>query len=357
MTSDDWRKIEQIYLHASELPSGDRGAYLDQVCAGDRALRADGESLLAAGASDTVFLGAPPSRLAADLLDRHPGALAPGSRMGDYEVRSLLSMGGMGEVYLGEHIQSRKKVALKLIRRHLMADAQAVECFTREARAAGALRHANVVDILQFGRSDAGMFIAMEWVDGQTFRELMDAGPVAIPNALSWSRQTASLIAAAHAAGITHRDIKPENLMLNKDGVVKVLDFGLARLAGPTIPDREASGASGTISGTLSGTLSYMSPELFRGETASGATDVFSLGSVFYELFTGVHPFAGETPLDVYEAIECRVPDRPSGLRPGIPPELDRLLLEMLNRDREARPPAAAVADALEAIRLDGTGQ
>jgi serine/threonine protein kinase len=263
----------------------------------------------------------------------------------------------MGEVYLAEHIQSRKKVALKLIRRHLMADAQAVECFTREARAAGALRHVNVVDIFQFGRSDAGMFIAMEWVDGQTFRALMDSGPVEISNAVSWSRQAASLIAAAHGAGITHRDIKPENLMVNKDGVVKVLDFGLARLAGPAIPDRKASGASGTISGTLSGTLSYMSPELFRGETASSASDVFSLGSVFYELFTGVHPFAGATPLDVYEAIECRVPDRPSSLRPGIPPEVDRLLLEMLNRVQESRPEAAAIVGTLEAIQVDDADQ
>jgi serine/threonine-protein kinase len=357
MTSGDWRKIEQIYLHASVLAGDDRAVYLDRACAGDRALRAEVESLLAAEASDAEFLGVPPSRLAADLLDRHPGALAPGSRLGDYELRALLSMGGMGEVYLAEHVQSRECVALKLIRRHLMADAQAVEWFTREARAGGALRHANVVGIFEFGRSDAGLFIAMEWVDGQTFRALMDAGPIAIPNAVSWSRQAAKAIAAAHEAGITHRDIKPENLMLNRDGVVKVLDFGLARLAGPAIPDREASGASGTISGTLSGTLSYMSPELFRGETASSATDVFSLGSVFYELFTGVHPFAGATPLDVYEAIECRVPDPPSSRRPGIPPKVDRLLLEMLNRDREARPPAAAVANALEAIPFDETDQ
>jgi serine/threonine-protein kinase len=357
MNPGDWRKIEQIYLQASELAGEDRAAYLESACAGDRALRAEVESLLAASSEATGFLGGPPSWLAADLLDRHPGALAPGSRMGDYEVRSLFSMGGMGEVYLAEHLPSRERVALKLIRRHLMADAQAVECFAREARVAGALRHLNVVKILECGRSDAGMFIAMEWVDGQTFRALMDAGRVAMPDAVSWSRQAASGIAAAHEAGITHRDIKPDNLMLNKHGVVKVLDFGLARLAGPAIPDREATGASGTISGTLSGTLSYMSPELFRGETATGATDVFSLGSVFYELFTGVHPFAGLTPLDVYEAIECRVPRSPSSVRPGIPPEIDRLLLEMLNRDREARPRAAAVAGALEAIRLDETHQ
>src|SRR5215831_1326855 len=142
MTSGDWHNIEEIYLHACDLAADDRAAYLDTACAGHSALRDEVESLLAAGGSNTGFLGAPPSSLAADLIDRQSGALRPGTRMGDYEVRSLLSMGGMGEVYLAEHIQSGKKVALKLIRRHLMADHRAVECFTREARAAGTLRHA-----------------------------------------------------------------------------------------------------------------------------------------------------------------------------------------------------------------------
>ena len=154
----------------------------------------------------------------------------------------------------------------------------------------------------------------------------MDAGFIALLSAAGWSGQAARGLAAIHAAGISHRDIKPENLMLGKDGVVKILDFGLARLAGSILADGEARASSldtnaddlsGTISGTLSGTFSYLPPELFRGEAASSATDVFSLGSVFYELFTGIHPFTGETPLDVYEAIECRTPDLPSSLRPG----------------------------------------
>jgi serine/threonine-protein kinase len=149
-----------------------------------------------------------------------------------------------------------------------------------------------------------------------------------------------------------HRDLKPENLMLGLDGIVKMLDFGLARQAGSVLADVEASGASGTISGTLSGTLSYMPPEVFRGETATGATDVFSLGVVFYELFSGIHPFAGETPLDIYEAIECRVPERPSTVRDGISPALDNLLLRMLNRDRDLRPNAGEVASELNRIRI-----
>jgi serine/threonine-protein kinase len=350
MTSGDWERIEELYLEASALPAEKRSSYLDTVCAGDSKLRAEVEGMLDAEATNPRFLGSPPSHLAADLLNRQQGALAPGERLGDYEIRSLLSVGGMGEVYLADNVHTHQPVALKLIRRHLMADAHAVERFTREAHAAGALRHANVVAIYEFGRADAGMYIAMEWVDGQTFRALMNSGPIALASAADWSRQSARALAAAHEAGITHRDIKPENLMLSKDGVVKILDFGLARLPGSLMADIEATGGSGTISGTLSGTLSYMSPELFRGETASGATDIFSLGSVLYELFTGVHPFAGETPLDVYEAIECRVPEAPSSLRAGIPPEVDRLLLEMLDRDRNGRPAASAVAAALDAV-------
>jgi serine/threonine protein kinase len=197
------------------------------------------------------------------------------------------------------------------------------------------------------------MFIAMEWVDGETWRAILDARGIALPEAVAWSTQAARGLAAAHAAGVIHRDLKPENLMLSNAGEVKILDFGLARRTESVIADIEASGASGTISGTLSGTLSYMPPELFRGETATAATDVFSLGSVFYELFCGVHPFAGETPLDVYEAIECRIPEHPSTLRTGIPPEVDRLLLAMLDREREVRPKAADVAAALERVSVN----
>jgi serine/threonine-protein kinase len=352
MTPADWLEIERIYLMASDLPPENRAAYLDQECAGVPELREEVESMLAADSASTGFFDAPPSRLAADLLAANPGTLAPGERVGDYQVRSLISIGGMGEVYLADDVRQRRPVALKLIRRHLLADVRAAERFASEARAAGALQHPNVIAIYEFGKSEVGMFLAMEWVDGPTWRAVMRAGRQALPDAAAWSRQAALGLAAAHEAGITHRDVKPENLMLSRDGVVKILDFGLARLVDSAIVDIEASGASGTISGTLSGTLSYMPPELFRGEPATCATDVFSLGSVFYELFCGVHPFAGETPLDVYEAIECRVPETPSGLRTGIPEEVDGLLLRMLDRNRERRPEAAEVASALEDVKF-----
>lgn len=354
MTSADWQEIERLYLEASELAPVDRRVFLDGVC--KPALRADVDSLLEADLRHPGFLDVPPTRLAADLLARDPGAAKPGQIICSYEVQSLLSIGGMGEVYITRDTRSQQTVVLKLLRRDLTLDAHAIERFEREARAASALRHPNIITVHEFGRSDAGMFIAMEWVDGQTWRALMNSGLTPLPSAAALGRQAAAAIVAAHHAGITHRDIKPENMMLRKDGVVKILDFGLARLAGLEWPDIDSGGPPGalsaTISGTLSGTLLFMSPEVLRGETATGASDVFSLGAVFYELFTGRHPFAGETPLDVYEAIECRTPAPPASVRAAIPAALDRLLLAMLDREPPARPTAATVAAELDAIRL-----
>lgn len=353
MTSDEWQKIESLYLDASALAPADRAPYLDHACLGDSKLRAEVESLLEADLNRGRFLELPPSLLAADVLARNPGALAPGLRIGEYEVQSLISIGGMGEIYLAKDSRSERPTVLKILRRHLTADVHAVERFEREARAAGTLDHPNIVKVYEFGSSDAGVFIAMEWVDGQTWRSLMGAGEIPLTIAGDWSRQAANALAAAHGAGIVHRDIKPDNIMLSKSSVVKILDFGLARLGENVLPDVEASGASGTISGTLSGTLPYMSPELLRGERASSASDVFSFASVLYELFTGRHPFAGETPLDVFEAIECRTPEPPSSRRRGIPPVLDRLLLAMLSGEQQRRPSSLSVATILDAIGFE----
>jgi serine/threonine protein kinase len=236
---------------------------------------------------------------------------------------------------------------LKILRRHLVASPHAVARFETEARATSALNHPNIVTVCESGDSPAGMFIAMEWVEGRTFRETINAGAVDAAQAIDWGRQAARAVAAAHAAAILHRDIKPENIIIRTDGVLKVLDFGLARLAGPVHLEANSQGASGTISGTLSGTLLYMSPEVLRGEVASSASDVFSLGALLYELWAGRHPFAGETPLDVFEAIECRLVAAPSTLRAGIPPEIDTLILRMLDRDPALRPSAGEVRDVL----------
>jgi serine/threonine protein kinase len=152
-------------------------------------------------------------------------------------------------------------------------------------------------------------------------------------------------VAAAHAAGILHRDIKPENIMLRRDGVLKILDFGLARLEGPVRLDVDSSGASGTISGTLSGTLLYMPAEILRGELATSASDVYSLGAFLYELWAGRHPFAAETPLEVFEAIECRAVAAPSASCAEVPREIDDLILRMLDREPSRRPSASEACE------------
>jgi len=180
----------------------------------------------------------------------------------------------------------------------------------------------------------------------------MDAGPVEIAQAMDWGGQAARALSAAHTAGILHRDMKPENIILCKDGVVKILDFGLARHGGVVGAEPSSMGASGTISGTLSGTLLYMPPEILRGETATSAADVFSLGVVLYELIAGQHPFAGETPLDVFEAIECRPVGPIGSVRSGVPLEVDQLILRTLDRIPGGRPSAQEVCDALGAETL-----
>jgi serine/threonine protein kinase len=335
----DWEEIERIYHEAVDLPVHERKALLASASA---SVKAEVESLLKA--DDEAFFAAPPANLVADLLNHQPDTLEAGQRLGKYEIESLISVGGMGEVYLARD-PSGIPVALKILRRHLVVSPHAVDRFETEARAASALRHPNIVTVCESGDSPAGLFIAMEWVDGRTFRELIDAGAVETAQAFDWSGQAARAVTAAHAAGILHRDIKPENIIVGNNGVLKILDFGLARLAGPVRLEPNSAGASGTISGTLSGTLLYMSPEILRGETATSASDVFSLGALFYELWTGQHPFAGETPLDVYEAIECRLVAAPSTLRAGIPPEIDALILRMLDRDPPLRPSASEACE------------
>jgi serine/threonine protein kinase len=174
---------------------------------------------------------------------------------------------------------------------------------------------------------------------------VIGAGAVSARQASDWGEQAARAVAAAHAAGILHRDIKPENIMLRRDGVLKILDFGLARLEGPVRLDLDSSGASGTISGTLSGTLLYMPAEILRGELATSASDVYSLGAFLYELWAGRHPFAAETPLEVFEAIECRAVAAPSASCAEVPREIDDLILRMLDREPSRRPSASEACE------------
>lgn len=341
-TDTPWEEIERWYCEALEFPESERKVLLARA---SPAVREEVESLLAADSSADL-LSAPPIHLAADLLNGQPGGLSKGHRVANYEIESLISIGGMGEVYLARD-RAGKPVALKILRRHLIANAVAADRFEREARAASALRHPNIVTVHEFGTSAAGLFIAMEWLDGSTFRVIMDAGEVELAPAIDRAGQAARALAAAHEAGILHRDLKPENIMLCKNGVVKILDFGLARHGAPG-QEPSSIGSSGTISGTLSGTLAYMPPEILRGEPATSASDVFSLGAFLYELFAGKHPFAGATPLDVLEAIECRPVAPVCSMRAGVPLQMDDVILRMLDREPSGRPTAKEVWEVFQ---------
>ncbi len=226
-------------------------------------------------------------------------ALEPGSRLDAYEILRPLGSGGMGEVWLATEVRLGRKVALKVLPADLTREPLRVERFEQEARAASALNHPNVCTIHALGQaSDGQYYIAMEYVEGGTLRQRFSTTRLSIHEALEVAIQVAAALSAAHAAGIVHRDIKPENVMLRPDGIVKVLDFGLAKLA-PAAPEIAEADKTRTVlkteAGMVMGTTAYMSPEQARGDVLDARSDIFSFGTVLYEMVTGRTPFQGRT--------------------------------------------------------------
>ena len=222
-----------------------------------------------------------------------------GTHFGRYEIRSPIGAGGMGEVYLAHDAQLDRPVALKLLPSDVTQDADRLRRFQQEARATSALNHPNILTIYEIGEADGTHFIATEFIDGTTLRDQMARERMKIDEILDVSIQVASALAAAHEAGIIHRDIKPENIMLRRDGYVKVLDFGLAKLTEPKSPRFDSTAPTrmrgNTSPGMVMGTVNYMSPEQARGLKVDARTDIFSFGVVLYEMLAGRAPFGGPT--------------------------------------------------------------
>ncbi len=269
-----------------------------------------------------------------------------------YRIVSLLGRGGMGEVWLAEDTRLKRQVALKLLPAEFTNEAERLRRFEQEALAISALNHPNIITIHEIGEGDAGRFIVMELVAGQTLRALA-AESIALDSLLQWGVQLAQALRAAHAAGITHRDIKPDNLMVREDGYVKVLDFGLARLD----DSRHLVAEAHTQPGMLMGTVKYMSPEQARGEKATHATDIFALGLVFYELATGRHPFNATTLLATLQQITTEMPPPPITLNPQLPVSFDALIQRMLAKQTQARPTATEVESELRMIARQSDGE
>jgi serine/threonine protein kinase len=258
-----------------------------------------------------------------------------------FRIKEKLGAGGMGVVYKAVDIRLDRPVALKFLPDNIAQDAQVLERFRREARAASALNHPGICTIYEIGEQDGRTFIAMEFIDGETLRSHIHGKALPLEEILELGIQIAEALDAAHAEGIIHRDIKPANILLTKRGQAKVLDFGLAKLSRKGVADGEAPDST-SIVGIISGTPSYMSPEQVRGDNLDARTDIFSLGLLLYEMATGRQAFSGGTGGTIIEAVLTRSPVPARSINPNLPPRLEEIINKALHKDREQRYQRAA---------------
>jgi len=341
--SDRWRQLEALFYEALELKPEARLEFLDQRCRGDADLRKEVEALLDSAEKPMDFLEKPVREAAHEMMsDDRRGNIAPGAQLAHYKIISMLGAGGMGEVYLAEDLHLRRKVALKMLAPELTRDVRGLRRFELEARAVSALNHPNILTIYEFGQADGMHFIASEFIEGVTLGESLVKGRPELGTAIDISIQIASALAAAHACGIVHRDIKPDNVIVRTDGIVKVLDFGIAKLTerrvGETIRRRATTVAASTSEpGMVLGTAKYMSPEQARGIEVDPRSDIFSLGAVIYELITGRAAFEGDTASDIIAEILKVEPPPLVEFAPEVPHELERIIGKAMRKDRDSR--------------------
>ncbi|MGI8732367.1 MAG: protein kinase domain-containing protein [Pyrinomonadaceae bacterium] len=268
-------------------------------------------------------------------------SLPPNTKLGRYEIRSKIGEGGMGEVYLALDTELDRTVAIKILPDAFASDQQRLQRFIQEAKAASALNHPHILTIHEIGTTGATRFIATEFIDGDTLRQRIRDGSLLLNEILDIAIQAAGALVAAHEAGIIHRDIKPENIMVRRDGYIKLLDFGLAKLTGPpdSIIDTQVPTKAmvNTGAGTVIGTASYMSPEQAKGTNVDARTDIWSLGAVLYEMMTGHVAFIGETPTETISLILQKEPAPIARYASEIPAELDRIVSKTLTKNREER--------------------
>jgi serine/threonine protein kinase/predicted ATPase len=359
MTPERRKQITLIFERALELAPSERSAYLEEACAGDTVLRGlvesfissyDGAGVVENGATrsgDNIGEDASRARGNAEGDDENTGAeVVPGrTTLGSYRILEKLGEGGMGAVYLAKDARLGRRVALKLLPTHFASDDERVRRFEQEARAASALNHPNILTVHEIAESQGRRFIVTEFVEGRTLRErLLAEGRFALAEALDVCVQVAGALAKAHASGIVHRDIKPENVMVDEEGHVKVLDFGIAKqLAGGRGVDTEAptNAQVNTAAGVVLGTSTYMSPEQLRGLELDARTDIWSLGVMLYEMLAGRAPFGAKTYGDLVVAILHDEPPPLSAFCPESSAELDGLIRRTLAKESESRWPSA----------------
>ncbi|MGO9010694.1 MAG: protein kinase domain-containing protein [Bryobacteraceae bacterium] len=334
MDSARWKRIKEIYQEASEREPEERAVFLTVACAGHDDLRREVESLLAQPSADDL-LDRPAWESEAGSRNTPSDAALPaiGQRVAHYEIQAKLGEGGMGAVYRAFDTQLHRPVALKVLPPEYASDPEWRSRLLREARAASALNHPNIVGTYEVGSDNGVDFFAMEYVEGKSLTKIIPAGGMGLDETLDYAVQIAGGLAKAHAAGVIHRDLKPGNIMLNTDGLVKLLDFGLARRA-ELGPGHESTV---TMEGRIMGTPAYMSPEQAQGQSVDARSDIFSLGVVLYEMATGTRPFRGDSAMSVISSILKDSPPAPAEVNPAVPRDLDRIVRRCLVKDAARR--------------------
>jgi len=345
MTPERWQRIKDLLYEAQQLHPEERSAFLDRSCSSDRVLRDEVETLLSSSdEARSSFLESSPVQV----------TLMPGTKLGEYEVQKLLGSGGMGEVYRARDQRLRRDVAIKVLPSFLSSDKERLRRFEQEAQAAAALNHPNILAVFQMGTHQGAPYLVSELLEGETLREQITHGPIAARKAIDYGVQIAHGLAAAHEKGIVHRDLKPENLFATRDGRIKILDFGLAKLKQPEPSHQQGTptlGATVTEPGMVMGTAGYMSPEQVRGKDVDHRTDIFAFGAILYEMLAGKRAFQKTTSVDTMSAILHEEPVPVSQIVSNIPPALQRTVHRCLEKSPEQRFQSASdLAFALEAL-------
>src|SRR6266508_6039863 len=347
--------IEDIFHAALDCAPDQLNAFLDKQCAGDEALRHKVEELLAAHRQAGSFVETPIAVLATSIVEDGETDSLTGQTIGHYKVSKLIGAGGMGEVYVASDVRACRKAALKVVPTRFTGDAARLKRFQQEARAVAALNHPNILTIYEVGADGSVEYIASELIEGETLRQRLARG-MQLSEAVEIAIQVAGALAAAHSAGIVHRDVKPENIMLRPDGYVKVLDFGIAKLAEQEVPvtlaEEEAVLLVETHLGSIMGTVRYMSPEQARGAPVDKGTDIWSLGVVLYEMVTGQAPFTGETPGEAMSSILETEPSPLTSYITQTPAELQQIISKTLRKERGQRYQSAhELLEAFQSLR------
>ncbi|HET9786272.1 MAG TPA: serine/threonine-protein kinase, partial [Pyrinomonadaceae bacterium] len=339
MADANWQKVREVFDTALQKQPKERRSYIKEACGDDTALLTEVQSLVSSLDQSNEFLEIPAVAHVAEMIVTATQSRPPGTRFGHYELIRQIGIGGTGEVYLARDQKLDRLVGIKILNEDFRREDTNLERFAREAKAASALNHPNILVIHEVGESEAAHYIVSEFIEGRTLRELAQS-QISLKEIVGISIQIANALSAAHEAHLIHRDIKPENVMVRPDGYVKVLDFGLAKLVRQednALIGLGAATGNQTAKGVILGTVNYMSPEQAKGEPVDQRTDIFSFGVVLYEMLAGRVPFAGDSLSETFANLINAEPLSLSNSVSNVPDELTRIVAKTLRKNKDER--------------------